>query len=45
MRAMSEDYAIYVDSERPASLNNGAGVLSDHATLLEAVLAWRGLPP
>jgi hypothetical protein len=38
-RAMSEDYAIYVDSEGPASLNNGAGVLTDHATLLEAVLA------
>jgi hypothetical protein len=43
--AMSEDYRIYVDGERPATLNNGAGVLTDHATLQEAVLAWRGLPP
>jgi hypothetical protein len=42
---MSEDYRIYVDGGRPATLNNGAGVLTDHATLQEAVLAWRGLPP
>ena len=42
---MSEDYRIYVDGERPATLNNGAGVLTDHPTLQEAVLAWRGLPP
>ena len=42
---MSEDYRIYVDGERPATLNNGAGVQTDHATLQEAVLAWRGLPP
>jgi hypothetical protein len=42
---MSEDYKIYVDGERPAELNNGAGVLTDHPTLQEAVLAWRGLPP
>lgn len=43
--ATSEDYRIYVDGERPATLNDGAGVLTDHATLQEAVLAWRGLPP
>jgi hypothetical protein len=42
---MSGRYTIYVDGERPATLNNGAGVLTDHATLTEAVLAWRGLPP
>jgi hypothetical protein len=41
---MSNDYTIYIDGERSATLNNGARVLTDHATLLEAVLAWRGLP-
>jgi hypothetical protein len=28
-----------------ATLNDGAGVLTDCATLREAVLAWRGLAP
>jgi hypothetical protein len=42
---MSDDYKIYVDADRPATLNNGAGVLTDCATLKEAVLAWRGLAP
>jgi hypothetical protein len=41
---MNEDYRIYVDGERPATLNTGAGAFTDHATLQEAVLAWRGLP-
>ena len=42
---MSDDYKIYVDADRPATLNNGAGVMTDCATLKEAVLAWRGLAP
>ena len=39
--AMSDDYKIYVDASR----NNGAGVLTDCATLQEAVLAWHRLAP
>jgi hypothetical protein len=42
---MTDDYKIYVDAGRPATLNNGAGVLTDCATLQEAVLAWQGLAP
>jgi hypothetical protein len=42
---MSDDYKIYVDASRPATLNNGAGALTDCATLQEAVLAWQRLPP
>ena len=42
---MSEDYKIYVDADWPATLNNGAGVLTDCATLQEAVLAWHKLAP
>ncbi|MGA9210444.1 MAG: hypothetical protein WB347_21800 [Terriglobales bacterium] len=42
---MSDDYKIYVDATQLATLNNGAGVLTDCATLQEAVLAWRRLPP
>ncbi len=42
---MSDDYKIYVDATQLATLNNGAGVLTDCATLKEAVLAWRRLPP
>jgi hypothetical protein len=42
---MSDDYKIHVDADRPATLNHGAGVLNDCATLKEAVLAWRGLAP
>jgi hypothetical protein len=41
---MSKDYKIYVDADRPATLNNGAGVLT-RATLQEAVLAWHKLAP
>ena len=37
---MSDDYKIYVDAGQPATLNNGAGALTDCATLQEAVLAW-----
>jgi hypothetical protein len=42
---MSADYKIYVDAGRPATLNNGAGALTDYATLQEAVLAWHRLAP
>jgi hypothetical protein len=42
---MNEHYKIYVDAGRPATLNNGAGVLTDCATLQEAVLAWHQLAP
>jgi hypothetical protein len=42
---MTDDYKIYVDAERPATLNNGAGVLIDCATLREAVWAWHKLAP
>jgi hypothetical protein len=41
---MSDDYKIYVDAGQPATLNNGAGVSTDCATLQEAALActdWR----
>ena len=30
---------------RPATLNNGAGALTDRTTLQEAVLAWQRLAP
>ena len=40
---MSDDYKIYVDAGRPATLNNGAGALTDCTTLQEAVLAWQRL--
>ena len=42
---MNQDYKIYVDAGRPATLNDGAGVLTDFATLQEAVLAWQQLAP
>jgi hypothetical protein len=42
---MNDDYKIYVDANRPATLNNGAGALTDCATLQEAVLAWQRLAP
>jgi hypothetical protein len=37
---MSTDSKIYVDAGQPATLNDGAGKLTDCATLQEAVLAW-----
>ena len=43
--ALSDDYKIYVDASRPATLNNGASALTDCATLQEAVLAWQRLAP
>jgi hypothetical protein len=42
---MTDDYKIYVDANRPATLNNGAGALTDCTTLQEAVLAWQRLAP
>jgi hypothetical protein len=42
---MADDYKIYVDASRPATFNNGAGALTDCATLQEAVLAWQRLAP
>ena len=42
---MRDDYKIYVDASRPATLNDGAGALTDCATLQEAVLAWQRLAP
>jgi hypothetical protein len=41
---MSTDSKIYVDAGQPATLNDGAGKLTDCATLQEAVLAWHALP-
>ena len=42
---MSDDYKIYVDAAQPATLNDGAGKLTDYATLQEAVMAWHRLRP
>ena len=42
---MSDDYKIYVDGGAPATLNDGAGISTDCATLQEAVLAWQRLTP
>ena len=42
---MSNNYKIYFDAARPATLNDGAGALTDCATLQEAVSAWQRLPP
>jgi hypothetical protein len=42
---VSDDYKIYVDAEQPATLNEGAGVLTDCPTLQEAVMAWHKLSP
>jgi hypothetical protein len=42
---MTDEYKIYVDAGRPATLNDGAGALTDCATLQEAVLAWQRLAP
>ncbi len=40
---MSNDYKIYVDGGAPATLNDGARISTDCATLQEAVLAWERL--
>ena len=42
---MSGENKIYIDAGQPATLNNGAGVQTDCATLQEAVLAWHRLAP
>jgi hypothetical protein len=36
---------IYVDAARPATLNDGAGKLTDYPALQEAVTAWHRLRP
>jgi hypothetical protein len=42
---LTNNRKIYVDAEQPATLNNGAGKLTDYATLQEAVMAWHRLLP
>jgi hypothetical protein len=43
---MTEDnLKIYVDAAQPATLNDGAGKLTDYPTLQEAVMAWHRLRP
>jgi hypothetical protein len=42
--ALTDGTRIYVDAAQPATLNDGAGKLTDYGTLQEAVLAWRALP-
>ena len=42
---MSDDFRIYVDAGKPATLNDGAGASTDYATLQEAVLACQRLSP
>jgi len=42
---MSADEKIYVDATQPATLNDGAGILTDCPTLQEAVMAWHRLAP
>jgi hypothetical protein len=41
---VTDDTRICVDAAQPATLNDGAGKLTDCASLQEAVLAWRALP-
>jgi hypothetical protein len=41
---MNDNSGIYVEAGQPATLNDGAGKLTDCATLQEAVLAWHALP-
>jgi hypothetical protein len=43
--SVSDNYKIYVDGSQPATLNDGAGALTDCPTLQEAVLAWQRLSP
>jgi hypothetical protein len=43
--AVSDDYKIFVNANQPATLNDGAGSLTDCPTLQEAVLAWHRLAP
>jgi hypothetical protein len=38
--AMSDDHKIYVDAAQPATLNDGAGKLTDYPTMQGAVMAW-----
>jgi hypothetical protein len=40
-----DDHKIFVDATRPATLDDGGGKQTDFATLEDAVVAWRALPP
>jgi hypothetical protein len=40
---LTDVYKIYVDPTQPATLNNGAGVLTDCPTLGEAVMEWHSV--
>jgi hypothetical protein len=42
---MSDDYKIYVDADQLATLNDGAGKLTDYPTVQGAVMAWHRLRP
>jgi hypothetical protein len=42
--AVTDHIEIFVDAAQPATLNDGAGKLTDYATLQEAVVAWHALP-
>ena len=42
---ISDNYKIYADAGRPATLNNGAGIATDYATLQDAVHVWQQLTP
>jgi hypothetical protein len=44
VKVTDDHLKIYVDATRPATLNDGAGVQTDFATLEAAVTAWRALP-
>jgi hypothetical protein len=41
---VTDDAGIYVDAAQPATLNDGAGKLTDYGTLKEAIVAWHALP-
>ena len=43
--AIDQRLQIYVHATQPATLNDGAGFLTDCPTLGEAVMEWHRLPP
>jgi len=43
LSGLTDHSKIYVDAAQPATLNDGAGKLTDYATLQEAVMAWHRL--
>ena len=40
-----DNHKIYVDAAQSATLNDGAGKLTDYLTLQEAMMAWHRLRP